>query len=423
MQSHLFYFIAGSILLAGCKSYSPHPVDLNLELRQWQETPAAPTAGGLPLTLEQAKILALTLNTELNLKRLEHAKSVAFAREAGWWKDPELDAEALRILKSVPEPWILGTGLRFTIPLSGVPGLEKQAATRMAAADRLAVVAAERQVTAEVEQAWIRLLHQGHKVRAAEAFLKRLDGTCRKLEELQARGELSLVDLGVFRLERQARRLERQRLVASLREDRLALLALIGLAPTAAIVPSQDEPAPAALAKVDSAKLSTHPRIRLAQARLEAAEAALQTEIRRQYPDLKIGPSLGNEDGDTRFGLGVGLDLPLWNRNRQAIAEAEAARELARGQLIVEQRALCQEAARLEARLVSANEEIETLQHQLVPEATEHLEQAMKLVAQGEAEVLVLANAVARLFEAEQQACDAEAEIEAATAALRALSN
>jgi hypothetical protein len=47
----------------------------------------------------------------------------------------------------------------------------------------------------------------------------------------------------------------------------------------------------------------------------------------------------------------------------------------------------------------------------------------MKLVAQGEAEVLVLANAVARLFEAEQQACDAEAEIEAVSARLRALSN
>ena len=211
--------------------------------------------------------------------------------------------------------------------------------------------------------------------------------------------------------------------MAAQRENRLALLELIGLTPAAAIAPSPEESAAAALPRIDPAKLQTHPRICLMQARLEAAEATLQTEIRRQYPDLKIGPSLGSEDGETRFGFGAGIDLPLWNRNRQAIAEAEAARELARGQLVAEHRALCQEAARLEARLTAASEEAEALRRNLLPEANEHLEQAMKLVAQGEAEVLVLANAVARLFEAEQQACDAEAEVESVSASLRALFN
>jgi CRISPR system Cascade subunit CasA len=421
MQSRLLFFIAGSALLAGCKSYSPHPVDLTQELRRWQESPATPAAGSLALTLEQAKTLALTLNPDLNLKRLEHAKTLAGARAAGWWKDPGLDADALHILKSVPNPWILGTGLQFTIPVTGIPGLERLAATQMAEADRLAVLAAERQVLAEVEQAWIRLAHQGHKLQAADAFLKRLDATCTKLEELQKRGELSLIDLGVFQLERQTRRLERQRLAASQREQHLTLLGLIGLAPIAKVTLATAEPEIVIPAKIDPAALVNHPRLRLRQARLDAAEAALRTEIRRQYPELRLGPSLGYEDGEGRLGIGAGLDLPLWNRNRQAIAEAEGARAVARGELLAEHRALCQEAARLEARLVSAQEETATLRRQLLPEASEHLEQAMRLVARGEADVLVLSGSVARVFEAEQQACDAEAETDVTAAALRAL--
>lgn len=413
------FALGAATLLAGCQSYTPHPVDLAEELRLWQAP--GPKPEGLSLTLEQAKVLALTLNPELNLKRLEAAKTLAGARQAGWWKDPEFDADALRILKDVPDPWILGSTLQFTIPLSGVPGLEKQAANQMAEADRLAVVAAERQLQAEVEQAWIRLAHQGHKLQAADAFLKRLDATCTKLEELQSHGEISLIDLGVFQLERQSRQLERQRLAASQREQRLALLALIGLNPAAQVSLAPEEPAIAIPAKVEPAALVAHPRVRLKQARLETAEAKLKTEIRRQYPDLRFGPSLGYEDGDPRFGMAFGLDLPLWNRNRQAIAEAEGARDLARGELLAEHRALCQEAARLEARLAAAQEEAATLRGKMLPEATENLERAVQLVARGEADVLVLSVSAARVFETEQQACDAEAEADAAAAALQAL--
>ena len=223
-------------LFAGCQTYTPHPVNLAEELRQWQAS-SRPEAPGLTLTLAQAKVLALTLNPGLNLKRLEAAKTLAGARQAGWWKDPEFDADALRVLKNVPDPWILGSTLQFTLPVSGVPDLEKQAAGRMAEADRLAVVAAEQQLQAEVEQAWIRLAHQEHKLQAAEAFLKRLDATCAKLGELQAHGEISRIDLGVFLLERQSRQLERQRLAASQREgrgwqlDRLLPVDIVSVAP------------------------------------------------------------------------------------------------------------------------------------------------------------------------------------------------
>ena len=85
----------------------------------------------------------------------------------------------------------------------------------------------------------------------------------------------------------------------------------------------EDAPPPA----VDPLAFVKHPRVQDKILRLNGSEAKLEAEIRRQYPDLKIGPAFSQEDGDNRAGLALGIDLPLWNRNRKAIAEAEATRD------------------------------------------------------------------------------------------------
>ncbi|WP_161965691.1 TolC family protein [Steroidobacter cummioxidans] len=56
-----------------------------------------------------------------------------------------------------------------------------------------------------------------------------------------------------------------------------------------------------------------------------ASEADLQTEIAKQYPDLRLGPAYQWDQGESKWSLGIGLELPL-NRNQGAIAQAEAQR-------------------------------------------------------------------------------------------------
>ena len=58
------------------------------------------------------------------------------------------------------------------------------------------------------------------------------------------------------------------------------------------------------------------------------SEAELQREIRKQYPELSVGPGFEHEDGNSKVGLGIGINLPLWNRNQQGIAEASAERNI-----------------------------------------------------------------------------------------------
>jgi hypothetical protein len=81
---------------------------------------------------------------------------------------------------------------------------------------------------------------------------------------------------------------------------------------------------------VEVQTLLKHPEVLLALARLGESEAQLELEVRRQYPDLNIGPVYANEEGLNRLGLTAGITLPLWNRNRKAIAEAEGERTLTR---------------------------------------------------------------------------------------------
>ncbi len=65
-------------------------------------------------------------------------------------------------------------------------------------------------------------------------------------------------------------------------------------------------------------------------AEYEVAERTFELEIRKQYPDLQIGPGYGLEDGQDQVLMGLSLPLPVLNANRQAIARAEANRSVAR---------------------------------------------------------------------------------------------
>ena len=62
-------------------------------------------------------------------------------------------------------------------------------------------------------------------------------------------------------------------------------------------------------------------------AALRASQTALQLEIAKQNPDLSIGPGYSWDAGALKWSLALGLILPLFDRNRGPIAEAEAKRE------------------------------------------------------------------------------------------------
>lgn len=320
-----------ALALAGCASYAPSPIDWSAEASRAVE-PRVSLA-----SLEETAALALIGNRELNRLRLQAAVSEATAAETGWWEDPELDYDFLRVLSSDPHPWISGASLAFTIPLSGVPKLEEKAAELYAEADRAEIRAAEAEVAYGARAALVTLA----ALREASARLKsELDDEARRAALANATrlaevGEVTTADLSTARRRVHQREHEYAELKREILEAEDELRRLLGVDPRTTLeVPSLDalhaEHGEETPVEVDPLALVAHPRVQAALARLEGDEAALKTEIRRQYPDLKIGPSYSHEDGSGRAGFVAGLTLPLWNRNRKGIAEATGTRDLAR---------------------------------------------------------------------------------------------
>lgn len=116
-----------------------------------------------------------------------------------------------------------------------------------------------------------------------------------------------------------------------------------------AIAPPSLEPASPPvppLPRLRELALLGRPDIIASAARYRAADSAYRLEIRRQYPDLHIGPGLGWDQGAFKWAAAATLEIPLFNRHTGAIAEAYARRELAASELLALQAKI---AARLDA--------------------------------------------------------------------------
>ncbi len=67
--------------------------------------------------------------------------------------------------------------------------------------------------------------------------------------------------------------------------------------------------------------------VRRSLAEYAAADAAVQLEVAKQYPNLHLGPGYAFDDGSNKFTFVPAITLPVFNRNQGPIAQAEARRK------------------------------------------------------------------------------------------------
>lgn len=322
----------GLSFASGCKTYEASPVDWRHEASAWTSA-----TGSVHLaSADDAALLARIGNAELNAMRLKCRNSKAIAAETGWWNDPSLDIDLNRIVQSSENPFLGGASLSFAIPLSGAPAFDAKAAELYAEADALAAVAAENDVAADARAAFHKLKSAQSREKAIRRFLDgpRLKAMAETMKRLSRAGEASAADIAAFDRRVHARRHQLSETVAEGNAAESELRRLLGLAPNVAIALGDDDvnalPAADMMALAGMPPImefTKHPKVRERMARLEGGEAALRAEIRRQYPDLKFGPAYSREEGTDRLGIVAGIDIPIWNRNRKAIAEATAERD------------------------------------------------------------------------------------------------
>lgn len=403
---------------AGCAAYQPAPLDLaghDLEWRTRHERMPGP-ADGLPvdgdpsdgLELAEAELAALVFHPRLRLAAQRYLAAQVRAGAAGVLPDPVLSAEVLRITEDVPDRWVVTPSLAFTVPLSA----RREAARGRASAEvrgaYQAIAEEERRVLLDLRAAWIEFTAAHVRAAAGEALLAELDELHERARELADLGE-------VLRSEAAAVRLERAHLAQAVLRDRSALAAgglrlraAIGLAPSAPVefvpgvtLPSFD-PDPAGV-------LEGHPTLARLAEEHAAAEEALREAHEARTPDLTLGPLLESDEGQGRVGLLSGLPLPLWDGNRFAIAEAEAARSLASLAFEVATEELAGELALAADGLERATAELQVLEAELGPAMEEWLALARSELAVGEGSPVDLLAVLGRGHEAQLATIEARA--------------
>lgn len=319
--------------IAGCRTYEPSPIDWMREKSVWMERGELKFA-----SLDDVERIALVGNAELNLMRVKRSLAANVVREIGWWDDPELDIDLMRVVNPTENPVLGGASLSMTLPLSGVKGLERKAADCYLAADAADIVAAERETAVAVRMAALRYLTGCESVRIQRDFESdtRVVEALAAAERLAEAGELSKTEVASARLRRHQRLHKLRESEYGVAESEQELRRLMGVAPSVRLDFDgyADRPRSPAATALDPLDCTRHPKVRAAVCRLEGGEAALEAEIRRQYPDLKLGPAYSREEGLDRFGIVAGLTLPLWNRNRKGIAEAEGKRDEAKAEAV-----------------------------------------------------------------------------------------
>ncbi|MBI2195411.1 MAG: TolC family protein [Planctomycetes bacterium] len=167
-------------------------------------------------------------------------------------------------------------------------------------------------------------------------------------------------------------------------------------------------PVPALVADSDyGVELAGHPAAKGLSLAHELAEAQVQQAKRQRWPNVKVGVALGSdpseEDGGRveTFGLGLGIPLPVFDRNLGALGEAVAHRIRAGHEA---RAGLDQLVTRLRRALQScaaAREQAASYSTRILPGARQALELVTKAYQSGAVSQLEVLDAQQTLAEAE----------------------
>ncbi len=396
--------------VAGCKSYQPNPVNWDELSSHWNKT-----LHQAEIDLDGALQFALALNPDINALRLKKLSSEKYAAVAGWWEDPSFGFDAMRILNGGEHPQLGGFGVNFTLPVNGVPKLRKLAAERYSDADLIAVTVAERNLTMRIVQCWVSMVYATERVALLDQTLQRHSKLSWIISGLVDAGEMDKSSGDRLMLEQIGHRYALIAEQQSLEEQRAESLTLIGIHPLAEVnlklskESIVDWETPTNIS--NDLDLVAHPSVQEGLVRLDASEQDLRIEIRRQYPDIEIGPRYGHEDGTDRLGIQAGLTLPLWNRNQQGIAGAEGMRDMQRDSAVIAWKTLVQRYHKVQLATSNSLRRVALLEEERIPAIQAIAARMEALFKKGESDITGVLEAQHSLFDAQAELLDAKEEL------------
>ena len=413
----LAVLMAGTLSgLAGCQSYERKPLDLDATRSAWlTRSPADPSVRAFAAALDQAErgsradgfepsdglslaeaeAVVLVFNPDLRQARLEANVTRATATHAGLWQDPVLGVDLERIVSGAggANPWVAGSTIGITIPISGRLEAEKARAGADLGAELDRLAAKEWATRSALRELWVEWSVARVRAEVAEALITRLREVALLAERQEQAGSMTRVDARLFRVELAGREADLIATTSRVKELELHLRAMLGFAPETSLTLVPTVTFVARTTRMDELRRllgSSNPELIAVRAAYEVSEQSLRTEVRKQYPDLTIGPGYGTDQGDSRVLLGLSLPIPLWNRNQQGVAQASAQREVARGRFETTYEHLSSKLAIALTRFESGKAQRAMVESSVVPLADEQEADVRRIAALGRVDPLLL---------------------------------
>ena len=369
----------GTMMLAGCaiRRYHAAPIvpsetasrleSRNLQdagLRVFLEKNLGHPVSSWPLKswdLRSLTLAAFYFNPEMEIAREQASAAQAAVITAGAHPNPTLS-----LRPGIPSPYLFDLSLAMPIQTAGKRGYQILEAKNLSEAARFGLANAAWQVRSAVRTTLVNYLvaiRSADQMRSEESVLS---DRVQLLQKRLAAGEISRPEVDLARINLANARLGVLRAETQISQDRSLLAAAIGI-PVSALNgvelswPSLDSPPnPDSLSAqiIQREAILNRLDVRQALAVYAAAEASLQLEIARQYPDIQIGPGYAYEEGNDFFTLGLSTTLPIFNRNQGPIAEAEARRKEAAAQFLATQARVIAESQAASARYRGAWKEL-----------------------------------------------------------------
>jgi len=232
-------------------------------------------------------------------------------------------------------PWILAFNLDIPIETAGKRGHRITQAEYLAEAARLNVATAAWQVRSRVRRSLLDLYAATEIETLLKAQRAILEDNARLMKLQLDAGAVSPFEVSQANIALATTRLALDDAAKKRAEARAALADAVGLTVQAldgvAISFDAFKEAPPEIPTREARReaLTNRADILSALFEYEAAQAALQLEIAKQYPDIHLNPGYEFDQSEHKWGVGLSLDLPILNQNRGPIAEAEAKRKQA----------------------------------------------------------------------------------------------
>ena len=343
--------------------------------------PAPPSATPLASVVDLATLVDAAKRRHPTAQAVAAARRAAEARaaQAGVWANPEIELSYGRTHPRITDVAVdrpYGARLSQRVEWWGKRSARVAVAAAQVAAVEAESVAALLDLEVEVRLAAIALATAQVIAEQTAAQATLAQELADVVEKRSALGDINRGEAARIRLEATTARLRHDAALRTVALERSVLRAWCSdaIVDGLTISDAMTDPQAGTDGKINLAT-TAHPRIRAALEAERAAEAQANAARQSRIPDVTVGVFGDREFDKDTYGVTLGFEIPLWDRNSARIAEAEAERAQMSGKRAIALLALERERIAALGDWTASAAELIALRDQAIPVA----EEAMRL--------------------------------------------